>query len=231
MATSERRLRKSRTDRMIDGVCGGIATYFSLDATLVRLLWVLLALCGGSGVVLYIAAMIIMPKAEPTPVPEGTAERKHDQNTKFWGILLVAVGAFWLMGNLGFPFWHHWWWFPWRIGVPLLLVLAGVMFLFGGRDYLSKGSSIPKSQPAQAAGAQGPLREAAPGSRRLYRSRTEKKVLGVCGGIGAYVNIDPVIIRLLFVVAAFASVAFVVILYVVMGIVVPKEPEATVPVV
>jgi phage shock protein PspC (stress-responsive transcriptional regulator) len=65
----------------------------------------------------------------------------------------------------------------------------------------------------------------------LYRSRTDKKLLGVCGGLGAHLNIDPVILRLLFVVAALASFGFVFILYIVMGMIVPREPEpAAVPV-
>ena len=45
-----KRLYKSRTDRMIDGVCGGIAEYFGLDSTLVRIAWVLLTLLGGTGI-------------------------------------------------------------------------------------------------------------------------------------------------------------------------------------
>ena len=56
-----KRLHKSRTDRMIGGVCGGVAEYFGLDPTLVRVVWVLLTLLGGSGILLYIAGMILMP--------------------------------------------------------------------------------------------------------------------------------------------------------------------------
>jgi len=225
MTTSERRLQKSRTDRMIDGVCGGIAAYFSIDPTLVRIVWVLLTLFGGSGVILYIAAMIIMPKEELSPASAPAQPKNHDHNTKFWGILLIAVGAFWLMGNLGFPLWYHWWGFPWHIGVPLLLILAGVMFMFGGREYFAAHPSAPGDRPPQGGEATSAPGAAPFPSHRLYRSRTDKKILGVCGGIGAHVNVDPVIVRLLFVVGALASFGFALILYVVMGIVVPKEPD------
>ena len=226
MTTTERRLQKSRTDRMIDGVCGGLAAYFSIDATLIRIVWVLLTLFGGSGVILYIAAMIIMPKEELAPASAPALPKNHDHNTKFWGILLIAVGAFWLMGNLGFPLWHQWWGFPWRIGVPLLLILAGVMFMFGGREYFAVHPSTLEHQPPQGGEAMNGSSAATFQSQRLYRSRTDKKILGVCGGIGAHVNVDPVIVRLLFVVGALASFGFVCILYVVMGIVIPKEPYA-----
>ena len=56
-----KRLRKSRTERKICGVCGGIAEYFNIDPTIVRLIWVVLALIFGFGVVAYIIAALIMP--------------------------------------------------------------------------------------------------------------------------------------------------------------------------
>ena len=57
-----KRLYKSNTDKKIAGVCGGIAEYFNLDATLVRLGWVVFSLLGGSGLLAYIIAAIIMPE-------------------------------------------------------------------------------------------------------------------------------------------------------------------------
>lgn len=56
-----KRLYKSRENKMIDGVCGGIAEYFSIDPTLVRLGWVLFCALGGSGVITYIIGAIIIP--------------------------------------------------------------------------------------------------------------------------------------------------------------------------
>ncbi|EFC05838.1 PspC domain protein [Bulleidia extructa W1219] len=49
-------------DRKLLGVCGGIAEYFELDPTIVRLLWVLFCLLGGSGILAYIIAALIMPE-------------------------------------------------------------------------------------------------------------------------------------------------------------------------
>lgn len=53
---------KSATDKKIAGVCGGIAEYFNVDATLIRLAWVLFGLLGGSGLLAYIIAALIMPE-------------------------------------------------------------------------------------------------------------------------------------------------------------------------
>ena len=57
-----KRLYKSN-NRQIAGVCGGIAEYFNIDPTLVRLIWILVVMAGGSGVLLYVIASIIMEDA------------------------------------------------------------------------------------------------------------------------------------------------------------------------
>lgn len=58
----EKRLYKSRENKMVGGVCGGIAEYFGIDPTLVRLGWVLFCALGGSGFLAYIIAAIIIPR-------------------------------------------------------------------------------------------------------------------------------------------------------------------------
>lgn len=90
--TGRRRVERSATDVTIAGVCGGIAAYFALDATAVRVAWVLLSIFPGlivCGVLAYAAAWLIMPPAaaplgtepgsppsapEPDPAPAGSAE-------------------------------------------------------------------------------------------------------------------------------------------------------------
>jgi phage shock protein C len=57
-----RKLYRSKTNRQLAGVCGGLAEYFNLDVTLIRVLFVLLAVLGGSGLVIYAAMWIIVPK-------------------------------------------------------------------------------------------------------------------------------------------------------------------------
>ena len=56
-----KRLYKSSTDKKVCGVCGGIANYFDVDPTVIRLIWVIFTLVGGSGLIAYIIAAIIMP--------------------------------------------------------------------------------------------------------------------------------------------------------------------------
>ncbi|HQA47141.1 MAG: PspC domain-containing protein [Clostridiales bacterium] len=56
-----KKLYRSQTDKKIAGVCGGVAEYFGIDSTLVRLGWILFTFAGGSGILAYIIAWIIMP--------------------------------------------------------------------------------------------------------------------------------------------------------------------------
>ena len=57
-----RKLYRSKTNRKLAGVCGGLAQYFNIDATLIRVLFILLAVLVGSGLVVYVAMWIIVPK-------------------------------------------------------------------------------------------------------------------------------------------------------------------------
>lgn len=58
----KKRLYKIEKGKKLSGVCGGIAEYFDVDATLIRLLWVLFTAFGGAGILAYIVAALIMPK-------------------------------------------------------------------------------------------------------------------------------------------------------------------------
>ncbi len=59
---SPKRLERSNQNRMISGVCGGIGEYFNIDPTIIRLLWVVFCIAGGSGILAYIIAAIIIPQ-------------------------------------------------------------------------------------------------------------------------------------------------------------------------
>jgi phage shock protein C len=141
------RLERSRTNRVISGVCGGIAEYLDIDATFVRVVMVILAFPFGFGVLLYFLLLFLMPNpGETAPFvrpagsttagdpaaaaqvativrpPTDPAELERRRNGL--GILLVAVGVLFMLGNLG--------WFrflDWRDVWPLVLIAIGVYFI------------------------------------------------------------------------------------------------------
>jgi phage shock protein C len=76
VATSPKKLVRSRTDRKIAGVCAGFADYLELDVTLVRILWLMLTLFAGWGILGYLIAWIVMPQEplrQPAVAPQPSA--------------------------------------------------------------------------------------------------------------------------------------------------------------
>jgi phage shock protein C len=70
-----KKLARSRIDKKIAGVCGGFAEYLDIDSALVRILWVMLALVGGWGLIGYLIAWIVMPE-ELAPTVSGLAPER-----------------------------------------------------------------------------------------------------------------------------------------------------------
>ncbi|MEX0869050.1 MAG: PspC domain-containing protein [Nitriliruptoraceae bacterium] len=116
-----RRLVRSRTDRMLGGVCGGIGAYFGIDPVLVRLVFVILAFAGGGGLLAYIVAWIIIPE-ESTDGETAAAERAPGASPALAGMLLIGVGGILLVVQVvpGVS---------WRVIAPLVLIAGGVLLL------------------------------------------------------------------------------------------------------
>lgn len=216
-ATPARRLYKSRRNRMIDGVCGGVAEYFGVDPTLVRIIWVIVTLLGGTGFLLYIVAMIIMPAnpesmatagvSSPSPAPNGDKKR-------FWGILLVLAGAFLLMINLGWLASIHWWSISGSVILPILFILLGMILIY---SYTRRATDPAPASPSVAT-------DIPPASQKeLRRSHAERKIFGVCGGIARYFEVDPTIVRILLILLVLASFGWGLLLYIILAIVMPED--------
>lgn len=121
--TPPRRLTRSVTDKVLAGVAGGLAQYLELDATLIRVIFILMAVFGGSGVLIYLILWIVMPSEQSAAqssedhVRENVAELRERarsigqelrQNSSdnsgrgLWGILLLIFGIIFLAQNFGF---------------------------------------------------------------------------------------------------------------------------------
>jgi len=120
---------RSRKDRMIAGVCGGLAELLGIDSTLIRFIWGITVFFGGFGIFAYILAMIVIPEA-----PEGESliqnEVPHRITNVEWGVIfglfIILFGLLLLLGNI-FD-WRIWNW-GWRITLPLILIGFGVYLI------------------------------------------------------------------------------------------------------
>jgi len=111
---------------MIAGVCGGLARYLGIDATLVRLAFVLFTLAGGSGVLIYIILLIVMPNgSQGDTVVQSTHHGEQQQRTALLvGGGLVLAGAWLLLGHIPGLAWislHNLW--------PVLLIAVGIVMV------------------------------------------------------------------------------------------------------
>lgn len=61
--------------------------------------------------------------------------------------------------------------------------------------------------------------------KRLYRSKRNRMLFGVCGGLAEYFNVDPTLVRILFIILLLGSVGTAILLYLLLAIVMPEEPE------
>ncbi|HZP95858.1 MAG TPA: PspC domain-containing protein [Candidatus Limnocylindria bacterium] len=136
------RLERSTTNKVIGGVCGGIAEYLQIDATLVRVFFAVAAvLTAGLAVLGYLVLLVLMPQpGHPQPFVQGASytppasapaseppppdPEAADRRRATFGYLLVALGVVFLLANLGaFRI------VRWDLVWPLVLVGAGVLLL------------------------------------------------------------------------------------------------------
>lgn len=148
------RLVRSKSNRIISGVCGGLAKYFDVDATWVRIGFLILGLASGVGVVLYLVLAVLIPAEgrddEPPAqvVQEGArelAEKAQRMGSRVaagvqqvgsgarhhgafvLGCLLMALGGFFLLHNLDID----WPWFlSARVWWPVVLILVGSLLFW-----------------------------------------------------------------------------------------------------
>lgn len=148
-----KKLYRSVTDKMIGGVCGGLAEYFEIDPVLVRLIFVLAVIFGGSGILAYIILWIIVPQKPYIITPFNTEKTKEDddtsseekksynpefqirgefKNTKnnktiFAGAFLIVLGGIFLLDNFlpHFHFGDFW---------PLILIGLGIAIILNAKD-------------------------------------------------------------------------------------------------
>lgn len=69
----EKKLYRSRTEKKLCGVCGGLAKYLNMDPTIVRLIWALITICAGAGLIAYIVCALVIEE-EPENVIDAPAE-------------------------------------------------------------------------------------------------------------------------------------------------------------
>ncbi len=202
------RLYKSNKDKVFEGVCGGIGEYFNVDPVIIRLMWVVLVIFGGTGIVAYLIAMLIIPKRpelEENEVESPSEVSTETYSNRFWGIIMVIAGVLLLFGIVG----------------PIAGIFAGIALAMGhvlwpvliiglGLYLYFNSDGDDETTPS--------MEEIFPPQKKLYKSRSDRKISGVCGGIGQYFDIDSNIIRIFWAVATLGSIGLGILAYAILAI-------------
>ena len=131
----EKKLQRDTQHKVIGGVCAGLANYFGMDASLLRLLLALMILFAGTGFWLYIILWIVMPAghAEPvadgveTFVPDTSQEPKKNKGALVAGLILIGLGALALLHRFVPAF-------DWKMVWPILLIVLGLVLIIPKKD-------------------------------------------------------------------------------------------------
>ena len=230
--TDRKRLFRSSTDKLISGVAGGMAEYLNMDPTIVRLLWVLVALfTGGAAFLLYLALWLFLPVGDNA---HGQVEdpiiKLDKKSTGIIAWVLIGLGVLWLLTNFGImpAIWHGFRGVFRVVGLvfwPLVLIGIGWLLLskLGHTQAITQKvkSNIPEggSVKASVKGGYDAVREKMP----LRRSKDDRILLGVCAGIAHWLNIDPLVVRILWVLFTIAFMGAGVILYIILAVIMPED--------
>jgi len=130
-----KKLFRSVDDNIIAGVCGGLAKYFQIDSSLIRIIFVLLAIGGGSGLLIYLILWLVIPMEKEIDKEKEKAKSmakeikietkvKRTKRINILGVVLILVGLVSLWNQI----------FPklidWEIVWPIILVLMGILLIF-----------------------------------------------------------------------------------------------------
>lgn len=130
----EKKLQRDTNNKVIGGVCAGLANYFGTDAALVRLLLAFLILFAGTGFWLYIILWIVMPAGVPQPMAnldaddvdmvmtETNATQKSNKGSLIVGLILIGLGALGLLHRFVPAF-------NWQMVWPVILIILGLVLI------------------------------------------------------------------------------------------------------
>jgi phage shock protein PspC (stress-responsive transcriptional regulator) len=147
-----KRLERSRSDRMLAGVCGGLARYFGIHPAFYRVGFVVLALIGGAGILIYIAAALVIPEeGNEDSIASAALRERRDHPVPLIALGIAAVAAAVLLSRA--TLWPHG-----DAAWVLVLIVGGAVFLFTRR----RGAEQPPAPAAPVAEAPATAEAEAP---------------------------------------------------------------------
>jgi phage shock protein C len=227
-------LYRHPSEKMVGGVCGGLADFLRWDPTLVRILWVVATLTtGGGGFLAYLALWLLLPVGtvaggQIRPAALQLNERSLGVGAK----VLIGLGLVWLLANLGIlpPLWDAFWSVMGVVFWPALLIGIGYLLLRGTGATSEWRFDWNGWRSRVRTDLKTPTREDMTSTLQswrmripLKRSKRDRLFMGVCGGIGQKLGIDANLVRLIWAAFSIGSIGFGVLFYVLLALLLPED--------
>jgi len=234
LVSTRRMLYRHPSDKLVAGVCGGVAEYLNWNPVLVRVIWVVATFATwGGGFLAYLLLAMFLPTGTNAVGQIKPPALELSQKGMSWAAgILMGLGGLWLLANLGIlpGIWRGFWG---TIGIlfwPALLIGAGYLLLRANSEKdLDKevtgaarkvkdafGDKLPSGDQIKA--GYSSMRSSMP----LRRSDTNKMFMGVCGGIGEKFGIDANLVRLIWAAFALGTMGLGAVLYLLVGLFLPE---------
>jgi phage shock protein C len=189
-----KRIYRSSEHRMLGGVAGGLAEYFGIDPVIARILFIVGLFLGGTSLLAYLVMWALIPR---DPDAEVTP-----RGSGVFGIVLKSIAILIGVAIISDYFGSEWGAISFAVGL-----IAGLYFYWRSRQDNDPDTDSESS-----------------GATRFYRSESDRKIMGVFGGLAQSFGVDPTILRIVGVVLLFAGFPVTVAVYLIAGMLMPKQP-------
>lgn len=186
----KKQMLRSRDNRIFLGVCSGLAEYYDVSKTLVRLIFAMAVMFGGLGAAVYLILFVFIPSKNPDEKKEISYRTQHKNAKTLFGIVLITVGFYSIILPTSFFPLAFMVYIPMKAIAPVVFLAAGIWIQ---KYYRSKTNENTQKQ--------------------FYKPAHGRLFMGVCARLAEYLGAYVIVVRLLFVVFAFATMGIGILLY------------------
>jgi phage shock protein C len=186
---------RSKNNVVIAGVCSEIAGYLNIDTAVVRLMAMMTLMFGGWSVAAYLITTALMP-SEILPQQQSNEEKNIQKKENFRTVLsglLILAGLHYALDAVGIIVSARIFVLPAGFVYPVAAIAAGIIFLADSSSKIDEETKYIVE--------------------KFYRSRSDRRLMGVCGGLGKYLDVDSSSLRIIFLLLTILSVGLFAILY------------------
>jgi phage shock protein C len=199
----QKKLRRSRIDRIFFGVCGGLGEFFGVNPIIFRLFFIISLLIGAWGIVIYLILSLVIPNT-PLLAAHNYSDFPNVETRPVIGIFLIFLGIYLLVKDIGVLEQFSFFGFTHQIIIPAILIVVFIMFFV---QYDVSFADIDEN-------------------KSIFRTNKNKIFSGVCSSLSEYFNIDVNFMRIIFILFTILTLGIGLLIYLIYSIMIPLEKES-----